>query len=580
MGDMASTLTLPDGRRSAALQPGSVIGGNLRVVSRIGAGGMGAVYLATDTGPLGRSCAVKVLDSVSAGAAGHARFLAEARIMAALRHPNIVPVSRFGTDAATGLDFYVMDEFLPSREEAARICHDVLHCPCPAFADERAPLTLSRLIDGGKALPEAAVVSIALQLLSAMEAAHSLSPPVVHRDIKPSNILFAGDGRALLSDFGIAKRLAGDNGGEAATAELTAHNATPGTWAYAAPEQKNGGAIGKATDYYAFGLVLFRALTGGMPSATAALPTDIAPNVSKEWPRLFAGLLKFDPATRLADAESVRQLLGRIGAEAGRRREGRRMWLLVAAGVAIAAAILTGLRVMRPMPARFEEPRRQDGEDATVEPLEAPSLRPDVATLPDAPQPEPPFDYKAWCRQHADSLRETLDQTISPPMPDADGRIVVREGRILLSGDMLDSASAREVVLDGGELVFSPPAEELRRILAKCEDFIANAPDGAATPDGILPTWRERMDIPIAVTGRGGGLNVVDGEITALVAGPVRRAAGTEAATLNVFGFSAIVLNRSTLDPDLQIKGAGQIADIGEDGRVRNRRWFDRDNPL
>ena len=601
----ASTLTLPDGQRAAALKPGDIFGGNLRIVSRIGAGGMGAVYLATDTGPLARSCAVKVLDRVLAGTAGHGRFLAEAKIMAALRHPNIVPVSRFGTDEATGLDFIVMDEFLPSREEAARICRETLHCPCPTFTEEREPLTLARLIDGGKALPEDAVAAIALQLLSAMEAAHALSPPVVHRDIKPSNILFAADGRALLSDFGIAKRLSAGQDG-ATAAEWTAPHATPGTWAYAAPEQKNGGATSTATDFYSFGLVLFRALTGGMPSASAALPTDIAPRVSKRWRGLFAALLMEDPAKRLADADKVRTILGKIAAEASRRGSRRAYWRMAAMAVVAAIAIWAGLHAPQKTQseglrrqddedtigqglrrqddgdttreglrrqdgedATREGPRRQDGEDAIV-----------VASQQDEEDNDQPFDNKGWVLQYITSLRKSIESAMDAPMPDGEGRMVVHEGEVLLSGDISFSGKITEIVLDGGEVVFSPSAEQLRGILARCEDFIANAPDDAAMPEDLLPTWRERIDFPIAVTERGGRLDVAEGEITALVAGAVRRATGVEEATLDVFGFSAIVLNRATLDPALRITGAGQIADIGKNGSVRNRRWFDRDDPL
>ena len=139
--------------------------------------------------------------------AARRRFEAEAQIMDALRHPNIVRVTDLGIDAATGLAYYVMDEFLPTPGETLRLCRDILHCPPPAPKPGPAPLSLARLLDGGKTLPEDAVLAIARQLLSAIEAAHALSPPVIHRDIKPSNILFAPDGRALLADFGIAKRL-------------------------------------------------------------------------------------------------------------------------------------------------------------------------------------------------------------------------------------------------------------------------------------------------------------------------------------------------------------------------------------
>ena len=557
----ASTLTLPGERRAPPFSPGTVIGGNLRIVSRIGAGGMGTVYLAVDAGLLGRSCAVKVLDNVVAGAASHGRFLAEARIMASLRHPNIVPVSRYGTDADTGFDFYVMDEYLPSREDVAHICRDVLHCSIPVTDGKQSPLTLARLIDGGRTLPEAAVTTIALQLLSAMEAAHALSPPVVHRDIKPSNILFAGDGRVVLSDFGIAKRISGEDG--AATAEWTSPNAAPGTWAYSAPEQRHGGVIGIATDYYAYGLVLFRTLTGGMPNRAAALPTDIAPKVSKHWTRLFSGLLAEDPGKRLADAAQVRKTLEKIVADIGLRGQ-HRNYLRVAAGIAIVAVLATAVgRGLRTAPHRTT-PQPARTEDRTT-----------VTDVPDEP-----FDHMEWCRQYAESLREILDKAIDAPKPDEAGRIFVREGQIILSGDIQNNGHIEEIVLDGGELRFSPSAEYLRDIVARCEDFAANAADGEKSPEDLLPTMRVHFYKPISVTERGGHLDTADGEITALLSGPVRRADGVDKATLKVFGFSSIIIDRAGLDPGLRITGAGQIADIGFGGALRNRRWFDDENPL
>ena len=568
----ASTLTLLGEQRVPPFSPGTVIGGNLRIVSRIGAGGMGTVYLAVDAGLLGRSCAVKVLDNVEAGAASHGRFLAEARIMASLRHPNIVPVSRYGTDADTGLDFYVMDEHLPSRTEVEHICRDVLHCPIPVTDGKQSPLTLARLIDGGRTLPEAAVTTIALQLLSAMEAAHALSPPVVHRDIKPSIILFAGDGRVVLSDFGIAKRISGDDG--AATAEWTSPNAAPGTWAYSAPEQRHGGVIGIATDYYAYGLVLFRTLTGGMPNHAAALPTDIAPKVSKHWTRLFSGLLAEDPGKRLADAAQVRKTLEKIVADIGLRGQ-RRNYLRVAAGIAIVAVLATavgrGLKDRTdstPQPTQDEErtdraPQPTQDEDSTI-----------------TKEKDPPFDHRGWCRQYAESLRETLDKALAAPKPDDAGRITVREGQTLLSGDIQEVDNVVEIVLDGGEMRFSPSAEYLRDIVARCEDFAVNAADGEKSPEDLLPTMRVHFYKPISVTERGGHLDTADGEITALLSGPVRRADGVDKATLKVFGFSSIIIDRAELDPGLRITGAGQIADIGFGGALRNRRWFDDENPL
>ena len=585
-GDNAdSTLTMQGRGRSGDIPPGTVIGGNLRIVSKIGSGGMGSVYLAVDTGPLGRSCAVKILDSDAAGASGHGRFLAEARIMASLRHPNIVAVSRFGTDDATGFDYYVMDEFLHTGDECRRLCRDLLLCDPPPRDGGKAPLTLADLIDCGRSLPEGTVVSVALQLLSAIDAAHSLPRPVVHRDIKPSNILFAGDGRAMLADFGIAKRLESETSARDATG-WTMPNATPGTWMFAAPEQREGGAIVPATDFYSFGLVLFKALTGGMPSRTAALPTDVAPLVSKSWRGLFARLLEPDPAQRLADASRIAEILARIQDDIRRReRTGAALRRLprFAAAVAVAAAVAAiafvticrprGAGTPQPSTAVAETPRQFQGEIA-----ETPQVpEEEDGEVLESPQEEEEFDHKKWTRQYADGLKDLLAKVLDAPAPDGRGRIVVPEGKVLLSGDIPESAEgdAVEIVLDGGALYFSPPAGELKGIVEECEDFIANAPDGASSPPSLLPTLRALFMHTVAVTRKGGHLDSVDGEIAALVAGKITCADGVDDATLSVFGFTSITLNRSSLDPRLKITGAGRIADISPGGSVRNLEWFD-----
>lgn len=615
-----STLTAPGKSHSGDILPGTLFGGDLHIVSKIGSGGMGSVYLAVDTGPLGRSCAVKILDNSAAGASGHARFLAEARIMASLRHPNIVAVSRFGTDAETGFDYYVMDEFLLSPDECRQLCLEKLHCAPPQRCeDDKSPLTLADLIEGGRSIPEAAVADMALQLLSAIDAAHNLPRPVVHRDIKPSNILFAADGRAMLADFGIAKRL---NSGLGSNDESspTMPNATPGTWMYAAPEQRNGGPIVPATDFYSFGLVLFKALTGGMPNRSAALPTDIAPDVSKSWHGLFARLLDPDAGRRLSDAVRVREVLEHIREEIRHRERAaakRRPLAFLIGAAAIAAALLLLARLGDESPAytppaqagqttqdsveRQEHTTTPDGEPPANEqnaarttdesnaapPADGPNsgaLNADEPAPDESPGAETPppsgFDNKQWARQYADNIKGQIARALASPIPDSQGRIIVPEGKILFSGDIPDSAGDPEIkiVLDGGSLVFAPSASRMNEIVDECEDFIANAPEDAPSPSTILPKVRVLFKHPIAVTGKGGHLDSADGEITALVAGEIACADGMDETTLSVFGLSSITLNRSSIDPRLRLTGACRIADIGPDGKIRNLRWFESED--
>lgn len=573
------TLTIPRESRFDALNSGVIIGGNYRIIEKIGCGGMGTVYLAEDTGPLKRRCAVKVLDRTMAGKSGHGRFLDEAQIMASLRHPNIVPVTHFGTDADTGLDYYVMDEFMPTREERHRICSDILHCRVPKISGDSAPLTLAQLLDGGISLPEESAISVALQLLSAMEAAHKLSPPVVHRDIKPSNILFAPDGRAMLSDFGIAKRLA--NGDQ--SHEWTAPNATPGTWSFSAPEQRNGGTISIATDFYAFGLVLFKMLTGGMPNKTAALPVDIAKLVSKSWQPLFAALLEQDPARRLANAVTVRSTLENILAASQRRSThgkalsfAHRIVIRATFAAFIVAVVAVGISFM------IMHSRAKDSQDLVVQstnsdsPAEiAPQVPAATTTLENAP-----FPHKEWAAKVAKSFRENLAKAIVNPSCDSSGKIIVPKGKLLFSGDIPSDIPDCEILLDGGTLFFAPSREEVTALAEKFEYFAANAPEDAESPD-LPPSTTIVFSTPVSVSANGGYFNCIEGEMIAPnIVGHVSRADDVTRATLDVFGFSSITLNRKTLDSGLDITGCGRIADISDSGEISNLSWFDYDSPL
>ena len=273
---------------------------------------MGEVWLAREE-PLGREVALKVLRSRDERE--RARFLREAKLMAGAELPGVVRVLRFGTDAATGLAFH-----------AADVCDGSLE---------------NRLADG-RTLSEERVAELGLALAETLAALHAHNPPIVHRDLKPSNVLFASDGRPLLADFGVARTLAPDS----ATA-LTVAGLQPGTAAWAAPEQKAGAAPSPAMDWYAFGLVLFRALTGGMAGTGGGLPVDVAPDVSRRWAPLLRGLLRENPEERIRDPQTVARELRAIRAWPRRRvRRARRF-----AAIAVAVGLLGAgalVRAMRP----------------------------------------------------------------------------------------------------------------------------------------------------------------------------------------------------------------------------------------
>lgn len=199
------------------------------VLRQLGSGGMGVVVLARHI-KLNRLVAVKVIRPEMHTAVAVERFSEEARTLASLSHPHIVPV--YETDEAAGFPYYTM-QYLDGETVADRL--------------RKGPL-----------LPEE-VRKLGRDLLDALECAHTHN--VVHRDVKPSNVFFINK-RAVLVDFGIAKRLPapGDEPGSPKE-PLTAPGMRPGTRQYMAPEQLAGAEATPASDLYAAALVLYEAYT-------------------------------------------------------------------------------------------------------------------------------------------------------------------------------------------------------------------------------------------------------------------------------------------------------------------------------
>jgi tetratricopeptide (TPR) repeat protein/tRNA A-37 threonylcarbamoyl transferase component Bud32 len=292
----------------AALEP------QYRLERELGRGGMGVVYLATDT-TLDRPVAIKVVHpELAAHASIVRRFLAEARTIARLRHPGIVAVHAAGT--AQGLLYYVMDQV---EGESLR----------------------ERLDRGGK-LPIADVARIVGDLASALEAAGRAG--VVHRDVKPENVLLEqGTGRTLLADFGIARAMVAEG------ASSTGQGVAVGTPAYMSPEQAAGEEVDSRSDLYALGIVAYEMLAGHPPfqganrvvvsKHIAERPAPIE-RLRPECPKALAGAvmkaLEKHPGERWQTGEELRQAVA--GERALPARRSRRRPLLAAAAVAFAVA--------------------------------------------------------------------------------------------------------------------------------------------------------------------------------------------------------------------------------------------------
>ena len=198
------------------------IGGRYRREVRLGAGGMAEVWSAEDL-ELGRKVAIKLLGP----GADRERFEREARAAASLSHPNICQLYDYGE--AQGHPFIVL-EYLPGG-------------------------TLEDRLATGRPLGDEESTQIAAAIAAGLEHAHERG--LVHRDLKPANILFDAEGRAKIADFGIARLGAGGTITEAGT--------MLGTAAYISPEQAAGEPATAASDVYAFGVILYRMLSGRLP---------------------------------------------------------------------------------------------------------------------------------------------------------------------------------------------------------------------------------------------------------------------------------------------------------------------------
>jgi eukaryotic-like serine/threonine-protein kinase len=331
----------------AEVEVGSVVDGRYRVLARLGGGGMADVWLAEDA-HLQRRIALKVLHRRFAQDREFVmRFQREAESAAGLQHPNVVSVYDRGEFDGT---YYIAMQYIEGP-------------------------TLKQLIDSGITLEQA--VAVIRQVMQAAGYAHRQG--IVHRDLKPQNVIVDPEGKAVVTDFGIAR---------AGVSEITQTGSVMGTPHYLSPEQAQGFDVTAVSDLYSIGVMLYEALTGRVPfegeSAVAVAmkqvsqmpqrPSSIQPRVTPALDAVVMRALEKDPGQRFQSADAFIAALDQAMREpggAGRgttsfaalppvvavpedgpedpdaARKRRRNWWILAALVAIIIGALLGIVLSR-----------------------------------------------------------------------------------------------------------------------------------------------------------------------------------------------------------------------------------------
>jgi eukaryotic-like serine/threonine-protein kinase len=326
-------MSLPNGTRL----------GPYEIVSPIGAGGMGEVYLARDT-RLERTVAIKVLPEALASDADRLqRFEQEARTLSTVSHPNLLAIFDVGTQDST---HYLVSEFLEGHTLRERMT--------------------------GASLSQRRIADYALQLANGLAAAHDKG--IVHRDLKPENIVITNDEHVKILDFGLAKQsvihaFTSSTGASATitTPQLTTPGTVMGTVGYMSPEQVRGSQVDHRSDIFSLGAILYETIAGArafkgdssVETMNAILkedPPELDPLQAKVSPamnRIVRHCLEKSPGNRFQSARDLGFALGALsgtdsGASVPRTEPAPTRWWMIAAAalaaLAIAALLLSHAR--------------------------------------------------------------------------------------------------------------------------------------------------------------------------------------------------------------------------------------------
>ncbi len=372
---------------------GKVLHQTYRLDQALSEGGMGQVFVASHLRVHNRQYAVKRLrPELAASERFLARFRIEAQAMMALEHPNIVRIEDFLVDDHT---YYLVMEFIRGRP-------------------------LDEIIFFQKRLSSAQIVSIAIQMLDALECCHAQH--IIHRDLKPSNVLVEEGGRIKLTDFGIALQ-------EDLTNRLTNTGTLLGTPDYMSPEQITSKEMDGRSDLYSLGVMLYEMLTGGLPFPRtqesegsyvilfAHVHTEPPPIQDPTLPAFLVEAtlrcLKKHPDQRFLDAAQMRQfLLQHLPSEG---------WLHTRETKEEVSALAKGIKNLHDTQGKPASPASaallKAAPSSPFQPITPPVLQQPPIKIADPPPSTAPFDRSAKGRTKQPSVQYDAPTALSSSLP-------------------------------------------------------------------------------------------------------------------------------------------------------------------